>query len=974
MTINYKSIVKDIDGNPISGAMIYGNQGAVETSSNEKGEFSIQINSDSYILIESEGYSALTINAIDKVNEVVLLKANYLLSNSDIISLAYKNVKKGILVGNVSKINVPEVLKQDNVTRVQSLLDTYGSGLKGGYNLLGMGDALVIVDGLPRDAANLQPEEIDEITVLKDVNSAMLYGSQAKNGVIKIKTKRGVANKKIISTSIETGINTPIVMPKYLNSQTYMTLYNEAQINDDPNKIPDYKEIPYYDGSNPFRYPDVDYYSKDFIKPYSNTTRFIGEFSGGNNVASYYANMGWEHSNVLYDAGNNQNNGSNRLRLRGNVDFNVTDHIKSYIDAAFTFNTSTGLRTDFFSMASTFRPNDYTPLLPMEAFEDPTLIDPLIHVNGNSILGGNSLISKNSYGKNVYGEFNLAGYSRNYNNNMQFNTGIIYDLGDLTKGLTLRGDVSFDTYGSYAESIQNTYALYEPVWNDVTGKISSINTINNDLKTGVLTLSSGAVQRTIGTNFMLDYDRTFNNDHHIASSLLAYYAMATVQGNVHNDKDAHIGFRAAYDYKNCYIADFTGALINSVKLAPGHGLSFSPSIGLAWVISNDGFWSKNDVVNYLKLKSTAGILQTDASVGYNRFREIYTGSSSLQTGDVGGYSFGSTYVLQTPNPNLGMEKMKNLNVGIEGAFFNKSLFVDASYFITNYSDQIIQRLNYYPGILSTFIPYENFNETSYSGLDVSLKFQKNFGKLLFSAGLNMLYSVSEFIKRDEIHNNDYQYLVGKPTDTYWGLKNLGFFNTDAEALAANQRFGAIRRGDIKYADMDGNGAINDNDKTAIGNYSPRIMGDLNLSIGYKGFSLFVTASTRLGYNWMMSTTESPNNYFWIDGTKKYSEIVQNRWTDATAATATYPRLTAQTSQNNFRTSDFWMNNGNDLTISRLQLNYELPKTVFKNLFIKGLSAYLRGSNLLMLAEKSQLRQTSSYISTRNFALGFKISY
>ncbi|MEI6753261.1 MAG: SusC/RagA family TonB-linked outer membrane protein [Paludibacter sp.] len=975
-TITFNSTVKDKNGNPISGAKIYGNQGAIEILTNEKGEFSIKVNTDSYILIEAGGYVSVTIPSIASTSSIILKQNEYLMGSDDNLSLAFKSVKRGLSVGNITEIKVPEILKIDNVTRFQSLLDSYGAGTKGGYNLLGLGDALVIVDGLPRDASNLQPEEIEDITILKDVNSALLYGSQAKNGVIKIKTKRGEANKKIIRTSIETGVNTPVVLPKYLNSQNYMTLYNEAQTNDDPNKVPDYKEIPYYDGSNPFRYPDVDYYSKDFVKPYSNTTRFIGEFSGGNNVASYYANMGWEHSDVLYKANNNQNNGSDRLRLRGNVDFNVTDHIKSYIDAAFTFNTSTGLRTDFFSMASTFRPNDYSPLLPVEAFEDPTLIDPLIHVNGNNILGGNSLISKNSYGKNIYGEFNLAGYSRNYNNNMQFNTGIIFDLEDLTKGLTLRADVSFDTYASYAESIQNTYALYEPVWNNVTGKISSINTINSDSRTGVLTLSSGAQQRTIGTNILLDYDRTFNKSHHIASSLLAYYSTATVQGSVHADRSAHLGFRLAYDYKNCYIVDFTGALINSVKLAPGHRLSFSPSLGLGWVISNDKFWTANKIVDYIKVKASAGILQTDASdnFGYNQFKEIYSPSYSLATGDVGGYSFPSTFVAQTANYNLGLEKMKNLNAGFEAAFFDKSLFLDANYFLTHYADIITQRLNYYPGMISTFIPYENYNETSYTGLDVSLKYQKNFGKLHFSAGLNVLYSISEYVKRDEIHNNAYQYLVGKPTDTFWGLKNLGFFSTDAEALAANQRFGAIRRGDIKYADMDGNGSIDDNDKTAIGNSSPRIMGDLNLSIGYQGFSLFVTASTRLGYNWMMSTTESPNSYFWVDGSKKYSEIVLNRWTDATAATATYPRLTAQTSQNNFRTSDFWMVNGNDLTISRVQLNYEVPSKLFKNIFIKSLSAYVRGNNLLMLAQDAQLRQTNVNVSTRNFALGLKISY
>lgn len=975
-TITFSSIVKDSKGLPIKDAKVYGNQGAVETYTNENGAFSIPVNIDSYILIEHQGYNPMTVNSMNNLLEIILTTDEYLLGNNDNLASAFHKVKKGVSMGNITEIKVPEVLKQDNVTNFQTLLDSYGAGMKGGYNLLGLGDALVIVDGLPRDASTLLPEEIEDISILKDVNSAMLYGSQAKNGVIIIKTKRGIANKRIINMSIEQGINTPVVLPKYLNSSNYMTLYNEAQLNDNPDKAPDYNEIAYFDGTNPYRYPDVNYYSDEFLKSSFNSTRFMSEFRGGNNIATYYANIGMEHFDVLYKANNGKNNGTNRLRARGNVDFKINDHLKSYIDAAFVFNTSTGLRTDFYSMASTFRPNDYSPLLPADLFEDPTLIDDLIKVKGNNILGGNSLISKNSYGKNVYGEFNLAGHSRTFNNRMQFNTGIVYDLDQITQGLSIKANVSFDTYGSYTESIQNTYALYEPIWNDVTGKISDIKTINNDSKTGILSLSAGALQRTIGTDFLLNYDRTFNANHHVSSSLLGYYSTESILNTIYANKNSHVGFHTAYDYKNCYLVDFSGSMINSVKLAPNNRLSFSPSLGLGWVVSKDNFWNDNNTVNFLKIKVTAGILKTDASdyFGYNKFREIYSVGSGFGTGDLGGYNFNSTYVTQTANPNLGMEEMKNINAGIEAALFDKSLFVEANYFINRYAGQVTQRLNYYPGIISTFVPYENYNETEYSGLDFSLKYQKHIGDFLLTAGLNLLYSTSKYIIRDEIHNNDYQYLVGKPTDTYWGLKNLGFFNTDADAIAANQSFGTIRRGDIKYEDLDGSGFIDDNDKTAIGNYSPRIMADLNFSIAYHGFTLFVNASSRLGYDWMMSTTESPNNYFWVDGTKKYSEIVLNRWTDQTASTATYPRLTAQTSQNNFRTSDFWMVNGNEITLSRVQLNYDFPQKMFKNIFIKGISTYLRGSNLLMLAEKAELRQTSTYVSTRNFALGFKISY
>jgi len=975
--ITFKAQIVDSKGNPVENATVFGNQGDIVGTTDKEGYFTIKVSPNSDVLIEKIGYENTTISAVSTNIRITLETNMDLVGSQSVIPVAFRSEKKKLLVGNVSNIDVPELLKTDNVNRFQNLLDIYGSGVRDGINLLGIGDALVVVDGLPRDPSVLMPEEIESITLLKDVNSTVLYGSQAKSGVIQIKTKRGVANKKTTQFSFETGVNVPIQLPKYLNSKDYLTLYSEAQLNDNPTKLPDYSasDIANYNGQNKYRYPDVNYYGSDYLKPLYNSSRFVGEFSGGNKVATYYTNIGWEHQDALYKS-DTYNYGSDRLKVRGNVNFNITDKISSYLDAAFVIDIATTPRSDFFSMASTFRPNDYAPLLPTTMFDDPTMIDALVKLNGSNILGGQGLTSRNTYGKNILGELNLSGYSTTYQRTMQLNTGVAYDLNELTKGLKLRGDISFDTYGSFSEQIQNTYALYEPVWNDVTGKIASLNAINNDTKTGVLTLTSGSIYRSIMAKIALDYDRTFNEFHHISSSLFGYYSDATIINSLYSNKDAHIGMRATYDYNGRYIADFSGAIINSDKLAAGHRVSFSPSLGLGWVASSEDFWQKDGVVNFLKIKASAGILQTDAatSFGYNLFREIYTGGNNFGTGDTGGYSFSSLSVTQTANPNIGMEKMKNLNLGFETALFNKSVFVEASFFKTLYTDQVVQRFNYYPTLMSSFIPYENYNETDYTGVDVSISYVKKLGDFTLTTGLSLLSAEPKYVKVDEIHDNSYQYLAGTAPDAIRGLKFTGFFATDAQAQAANQQFGTIRRGDMSYADLDKNGYVNNNDMTVIGNYNPRFTGKLNLNLVYKGFSLFVAAESQLGYNWVMSSTENPNSYFWVDGNTKYSNIVLGRWTDQTAATATYPRLSAQTSTNNFINSNFWMRNGNDLSISRVQLNYSLPQKLLKESFIKGTSLYVRGDNLLFLAQDADLRQTNTYVLTRNFSVGLKMSF
>ena len=205
--ISYTAIVKNSNGTPIKNAKVFANEGEIKTFTDENGSFTISINYDSEILIESEGYNAISVNAMSKIQDIVLIQSPFLIGSTDIIPIAFRNIKKGLSIGNVSLIHPDDLIKNDNVTSTQELLDTYSTGLKGGYNLLGLGNALVIVDGLPRDASTLLPEEIEDISVLKDVNSTILYGSQAKNGVIIIKTKRGVANKKLMKMSFEKGIN-----------------------------------------------------------------------------------------------------------------------------------------------------------------------------------------------------------------------------------------------------------------------------------------------------------------------------------------------------------------------------------------------------------------------------------------------------------------------------------------------------------------------------------------------------------------------------------------------------------------------------------------------------------------------------------------------------------------------------------------------------------------------------------------------
>jgi len=964
-TITVESVVKDSQGNPVPNAAVYGEEGSKRTLTDENGRFSIIVTPLTSLFIEADGYESNLVDNIDKEG-IVLQKSPYLFGDKDKVYMPFKTVKKGAVTGNVSVIIPDDILKKDQASSLNDMLNAYGSGLMFDRNIHGLGNALTIVDGLPRDASNLNIEEIEQITVLKDLNSVVLYGPQAQNGVILIKTKRGESMKRKINVSMEQGISNVISYPKYLNSVDYMTLYNEVRTNDGLEPKYDAALIEKYrSGENPYRYPDVDYYGGEFLKSMRNSTRIVAEFSGGNKIAKYYTNVGWNSNDALYKIGNIDNAGNNRFNLRGNVDFNITNDIKGYIDATAVFNISKGLNTDFWSASTSLRPMDYSPLLPVSAFADPSLVEAAKLVNGNYVLGGTS-----QYQNNIYGDLFLGGYTKTTQLTAQVNSGLDFDLKKVVQGLKFKTNLNLDMYNSYNQSINNSYAVYDATWDDATNKITSITKINKDEETGVQNLGGGNMFRRLSFDAAFDYKKTFDKVHTISGSFLGYYSSISANGQMILDQYAHLGLRAAYDYRNLVFVDFSSAISNSIKLAPGSRTGFSPTLGAAWIISNSDFWNKNELLNFLKIKASAGILQTDMNFGYYLYKDSYTVAGDYAYGDIGGYSNNILYLDRTENKNLGYEKVKTLNLGLEAALLNNSLSLDMNAFITRHDDQVTKRSSYYPVYVSTFFPYENYNADRYSGFEAAVNYTSKWGDFSFTTGLNVMYATSKVMVRDEAYNNDYQFRKGKPLDAIYGLQHLGFFNDNINS-APSQKFGTVRPGDIQYVDQNGDDQIDEEDELMIGKANPTFTGAMHFTLSYKDLSLFVLGEAATGNNVIYN-----NNYYWVDGDKKYSEEVWNRWTEETAATATYPRLSSVQNDNNNRTSTFWMRKADYFSLSRVQLNYNFPNKLLKSTFIRDLSFNLRGSNLLMLAQDVSMRQLNigSEAQFRYYAIGVKVSF
>jgi TonB-linked SusC/RagA family outer membrane protein len=973
--ITIESVVKDDKGNPVKGAIIYGNEGAIVAKSDASGKFTISVPNQTDLLIESDGYDPLVLKAgeYEYLKEFSLTTSKLFYGEKDVVNIAFGKKKRGDIVNAVSALDAREISKYDNSQSIADAILGQVPGLLGSNNIYALGNStqlsstLTIVDGLPRDISTIKMSEVEQITFLKDLNSAILYGSAAVNGVILITTKRGQAHKKEMKVMGYYGVSKPAALPKYLSSAEFMPLYNEARVNDGLTALYTQTDIDNYTSGNKYRYPSVDYYSSEYLKSVRPFSSVVTELSGGNDIALYYANIGWDQTGNILNFGQGAESHQNRFNVRGNVDLKINSWVKSSIDVVGVFNNTGGpAGTNYFTTAALNKPNLFSPLLPMN------LMNPNIallknrknDVGGMYLLGGTT-----SYLTNPIANGYSGGDNVNVQRTFSLNNRIDFDLSRIVKGLAFRTNVSFDLYARYDQGITNTYSVYNPTWSATTDSITALTQYASDARPGTQNVSNGYYERKFGFYGMFDYDRTFAGDHKLGGSLLFFGNKYNYQGNFQQNKNVNLGLRLNYSYKEKYMVDFSSAYVNSIKLSKENRRVLSPSLGLAWVISSEDFLSSVSAIDYLKLKASTSLMNSDAGIdGFYYWQNVYVASGSYSWNEGGQYNQG-TASSYGGNSGLTWEKRKELNLGLEGLFFDRLLSLEANLFTTQYYNQITRPTSKYPSFYTNFLPYENFDNIAYRGAELGISVNKSIGDLSFVVGTNMMYATSEVMKKDELYAFAYQYRKGKPFDARFGLVSNGFFR-DAADIAGSplQAFGTVKPGDIKYVDQNNDGVIDSNDEIQIGRSQAPFSYGLNLKIIYKNFTLFTRGTGRIGADGMVS-----NNYYWVDGTDKYSAFIMNRWTPATASTATFPRLSSLANSNDFRNSTFWQFKDNYFTLDALQLTYNMPDAAAKMVGMKNLSFYVSGSYLFTISKHKDIRELSigNEPYYRSYSIGVK---
>ncbi|PJJ80024.1 TonB-linked SusC/RagA family outer membrane protein [Mucilaginibacter auburnensis] len=925
-------------------------------------------------------------------------------TTDSLINVAFRKVPNRDVLGAVSSVNVAELINKsygaNGLNNLQSFVGGYaGGGADGALNIWGQAP-LVLIDGIPRRAADVRMTEVESVTVLKDASSVALYGSRAAKGVVLITTKRGAEKPLTVDLRVNGGFLVPKSYPNYLNAADYMTFYNEALRNDGlTNKFTDAEISNTRAGINPWRYPDLNLYSSDFLRKMTYRTDLTGEISGGNKDAKYYSNIGLGYNNNLLKLGQSKKANALDVNVRANVDMRINSWLKASVDAVVIMNNEYTARGDFYGAAATLRPNDdyFSYLVPIDRLDPANAQLQAIAKNSNFVIDGKYLLGGLSTRQTSdLSQILASGYIKTKRNTLMFNAGAEADLGNLTPGLTFGMRFSMDYTSRYSEAFTVAYATYQPTWATVNGTdvITNLTQFGNDGIATAENVGSSLYNQTISFNPRLMYQRTFGQKHNVTGALIGWGYMTQVSSDPNNDggsdyqniRNTNLGIQAGYNFNHKYYVDFTGAVIHSGKLPNSNRNSLSPTATLGWRISEEDFF-KNHVsfVDDLKLTATYSSLKQDLDITSNG-ADYYLYQGNITTPGTYGWRDGTSsgsYVLygRGANPNFTFVERKEFRAGLDAFLFKHALNLNANYFHQETKGLLANGLatvypSYYNGN-GSFQPWLNFNNDMRKGVDFSANYTSKIGKLKFSLGfVGMIYK-SEATKRDEVYENSYQNRVGKPLDASFGYIAEGLFQSQAEIDAhARQTFGGtLKPGDIKYKDINGDNVIDTRDQVYLGRNgggaSPFTYG-VNLTLKWKNLTMLVLGSGQSG-----AIGYKNSSYYWVTGLGKYSDVVLNRWTPETASTATYPRLSTNSTTNNFQNSTYWMYDNNRFDLRRVQFTYDFNKTAFgKTSFIHGMSVYVNGDNLLVISKERKLMETNigSAPQTRFYNIGIKATF
>jgi TonB-linked SusC/RagA family outer membrane protein len=815
---------------------------------------------------------------------------------------------------------------------------------------------LYIVDGVERPFTQLDPSEVESITVLKDASATAVYGIRGGNGVIIVTTKRGSKGKTNISASFSMGLQQPTKLLELADSYTYATMYNEAQLNDgiDPANVTFAPHIieAFRTNSDPLIFPNTNW-PEYVLKRSSKQLKGSVNATGGSDKVKYFVMIGVLNQDGLFhtfDTDYDYNFAYTRWNYRSNIDINVTRTTK----LGLTLGGIVGNKNQ--PNADGGVSNLFLNLYQAVPYAGPGI------VGGKWIKANDTYIPGNK--REGLSSFYGMGFRNTMNSTLNMDMSINQNLSMVTKGLKFRFKFSYNTRYSHTKNRDSSKAYYEPFFKAHLDPESDLY-----MKFDVMPEDRTPVLRRIGEDGRLtynesytkgrdwyseigfDYNRKFN-EHEVGALLLYNQSKFYYPQNFTEIPTGLVGLvgRVTYNYATKYLAEVNVGYNGSENFARDHRYGLFPAGSMGWIISQEKFMENISFLNYLKVRASVGLVGNDK---YKNERFMYLpGPYEL---DAGGYSFGvdnpneAKVAKETTigNPYVTWETAVKSDLGIDMYVLNSRLKVVFDYFWENRKD-ILSNKNLLPGILSMNLMPVNIGQTTNKGYEISVKWRETLNEFTYFVNSNVSFSRSKIIYMEEAPKPEpYMYSTGNPIGTPIGYVFDGFF-TQEDIDSGNYpdyQFNP-KPGDMKYKDLNHDNIIDNKDQMPIGypHYPEYIFG-LTVGFNYKGFnfSMFWNGTTNV---------ERQLSDFYRDafGPKKDMSLLQymadGRWTPETANTATYPRLTFTNNQNNVRYSDFFIWDASYIRLKNIEIGYDFKGKVIKALKINSLRLYATGYNLL----------------------------
>lgn len=793
-----------------------------------------------------------------------------------------------------------------------------------GRSTFGPSTVRVLIDGVPRDFDNIDINEVESVTVLKDAASLAWYGLRNGNGVVLVTTKKGSSTRSNIHFDVQGGLQLPEKVIRPLSSYDYASLYNEALVNDGSQPIYDAATLSaYQSNSDPFRFPN-NTYTDAFLAKNSLAQRYVLSADGGSNTVRYFVLLGYFNQDGLFKGTKtddfNSNMAFNRFNFRGNVDFDVNKYLTISINAA---GRSENRRQPGGSEAGTLLSLLYNT--PPNAF-------PIQNADGS--YGGTSLFQNNPLGL-----LRDRGYTNAITTSLLATMNVRQKLDFWVKGLSAHVNFNYDVQGNYSAGLNRDYQVI-----DASG--STPVTFRNQTPLGYRGAAfAGSLRRNEGWAGF-DYDRSLGL-HRVAASVRGYRHVSSTPSQL-DFRGQGLSSRLDYSYKDRYYLGFVGGYSGSENFAPGRRYGFFPAVSAGWVISDEAFLRANPTLGYLKLRASYG--QAGSSdIGGSRFP--FERFFSRNTG-AGGYTFGTGFSatpvaneVSIDNPDITWETLTTLNVGLDFKLFNQALTASVDVFRANRTG--ILTASAIPGLLGQTLTV-NAGEVESKGVELALQYDRQVGPVRVSLYGNAT-ATDDRVRAENGQDGlpDYQRTIGQVVGSRLVFVSDGIFQTQAEIDASPRQIlsGKVVPGDIRYRDVGGingspDGVIDNLDRVRVNSSGvPKAYFGFGTVLAYKGFDLTVHFQGATGQTIDVQGLVNA-------GPSALNTESLERWTPATAATARYPRLGISDRANNTAASDFWLVSGNYLRLKNLELGASLPPTWLGRYRLKAARLYVGGFNLL----------------------------